>query len=146
MENRTLTIKRTLDAPIQLVWDAWTKAEHLVRWWGPKGMETQVITHDLRAGGAWKFIMKMSDGRDFIAEGEYQKILEPILLVTTANFRPMTEGVVLEIHLKEEAGKTQFTFHVIHETEEYCRQQEAMGFYNGWGSTFERLEELLKAS
>jgi len=34
---------------------------------------------------------------------------------------------------------------VIHPTEEYCKQQEAMGFYNGWVSTFDRLAELLQS-
>ena len=141
--NRTLTIERTFNAPVQLVWDAWTKPEHLVNWWGPKGMKTRVETHDLREGGAWKFIMKMPDGNDFIAEGVYEVIEAPNRLVTSANFRPMTEGVRLEVLLEAEGDRTRFTFNVLHPTEEYCKQQEAMGFYNGWGSTFDRLEELL---
>lgn len=142
-DNRTLTIERTFDAPIQLVWDAWTQPEHIVNWWGPKGMETRVEIHELKKGGQWKFIMRMPDGNDFIAEGEYQEIEGPNRLVTTANFRPMTVGVTLEVVLEAVGDKTNFTFNVIHPTEEYCKQQEAMGFYNGWASTFERLAELL---
>lgn len=145
-ENRTLTIERTFDAPIQLVWDAWTRSEHIVKWWGPKGMETRVEIHDFKVGGHWKFVMKMPDGRDFIAEGQYKEIEAPAKLVTTANFRPMTEGVVLEVLLQANGDQTQFTFNVVHPSEEYCKQQEAMGFYNGWGSTFDRLEELLNQS
>ncbi len=52
----------------------------------------------------------------------------------------MTEGVELQILLEKDGDSTHFTFHVIHETEEYCKQQEKMGFYNGWASTFERLK------
>lgn len=143
LANRTLTIKRTFEAPIQLVWDAWTQAERIAQWWGPKGMETKVIVHDFKVGGKWKYVMQMPNGGEFIAEGEYVEILAPNKLITSANFRPMTEGVVLEIHLKAEGAVTHFTFNVIHPTEEYCKQQEAMGFYNGWGSTFDRLAELL---
>ena len=142
-DNRTLTIQRTLAAPIDLVWEAWTNPEHIIKWWGPKGMETRIEAHELKPGGQWKFIMQMPDGSDFIAEGEYQEIDAPHKLVTSANFRPMTEGVTLEVILEAVGDKTQFTFNVIHPTEEYCKQQEAMGFYNGWGSTFDRLEELL---
>ncbi|MEM8999224.1 MAG: SRPBCC domain-containing protein [Bacteroidota bacterium] len=43
---------------------------------------------------------------------------------------------------KADGEQTQLTFHVIHDTEAYCKQEE-MGFYNGWGSTFDRLGELL---
>ena len=145
-ENRTLTIERTFNTPLQLVWDAWTRPEHIIKWWGPKGMDTKVEVHDFKVGGHWKYIMKMPDGRDFIAEGQYKEIEAPIKLVTTADFRPMTEGVVLEVILEEKGDQTQFTFNVVHQTEEYCKQQEAMGFYNGWGSTFDRLEELLTQS
>ncbi len=143
-DNRTLTIERTLNAPIQLVWDAWTQPEHIAKWWGPKGMDTQVEEHKLEVGGAWKFSMKMPDGSDFIAEGVYQELNPPNKMVTSADFRPMTEGVTLEVILKAEGDKTHFTFNVVHPSEEYCKQQEAMGFYNGWGSTFDRLAELVE--
>ena len=146
LESRTLTIKRKFDAPVQLVWDAWTKAEHISQWWGPKGMETRVVNHDLKVGGQWKYVMQMPNGSEFIAEGEYQEIDPPNKLITTANFRPMTEGVTMEILLEANEDKTDFTFNVIHPTAEYCKQQEEMGFYNGWGSTFDRLGELLQAS
>lgn len=34
-KNRTLTIKKTFDAPVKLVWEAWTEADQIVQWWGP---------------------------------------------------------------------------------------------------------------
>ena len=52
--NRTLTIERIFDAPRQMVWDAWTKAEHIAKWWGPKGVETKVEEHNFQEGGSWK--------------------------------------------------------------------------------------------
>ena len=142
-ENRTLTIQRTFNAPIALVWNAWTSAEHITQWWGPKGMETRVEFHELVVGGRWKYIMQMPDGSDFVAEGQYQEINAPNRLVTSADFKPMTEGVILEVILETQGSGTKFTFNAIHHSEEYCKQQEAMGFYNGWGSTFDRLEEML---
>jgi uncharacterized protein YndB with AHSA1/START domain len=51
--------------------------------------------------------------------------------------------VELETYFEADGEKTNFTFNVIHATPEYCKQQEEMGFYNGWGSAFERLEKLL---
>ena len=144
--NRTLTIKRTFSAPLSLVWEAWTQPEHIAQWWGPKGMETKIIEHDFREGGKWEYAMKMPNGSDFIADGVYSVISEMEKIFTSANFKPMTEGVEMQSHFEADGDKTNFTFHVVHETEEYCKQQEEMGFYNGWGSTFERLEEHLSAA
>ncbi len=138
--NRTLSLKRTFNAPIKLVWEAWTQPEHIAQWWGPKGMKTKIIAHNFSVGGAWKYAMTMPDGKEFIADGVYSEIVELQKIVTSANFKPMTEGVELQVLLEEDGNKTNFTFNVVHETEDYCKQQEKMGFYNGWGSTFDRLE------
>ncbi|MCG8308840.1 MAG: SRPBCC domain-containing protein [Cytophagales bacterium] len=143
--NRTLTLERTFNAPIKLVWEAWTQAEHITQWWGPKGMDVKVIEHDFRIGGKWKYVMSMPDGNEFIADGVYSEIVEHKKIVSSANFKPMTEGVILRVLFEENGAKTDFTFNVIHPTEEYCKQQEEMGFYNGWGSAFDRLEVFLSA-
>lgn len=139
--NRTLSLERTLNAPIELVWRAWTQPEHIAQWWGPKGMETQVIEHEFKVGGAWKYVMAMPNGSEFIAEGVYSEIVEFEKIVTSADFKPMTVGVELHVLLKAVGQTTHFTFQVVHPTEEYCRQQEEMGFMNGWGSVFDRLQE-----
>ena len=55
----------------------------------------------------------------------------------------MTEGVEIHVLFEADGNKTNFTFSVIHATIDYCNQQEEMGFYNGWGSTIERLDSLL---
>lgn len=145
LSRRILTLKRTFNAPIELVWEAWTKPEHLVRWWAPKGMEVKVVHHEFKVGGRWKYVIPMPDGSEFISEGVYSEIDAPKKLVTSADFKPVTEGVILQVLLEEAGNKTNFTFSVIHPTEEYCRQQEKMGFYNGWGTAFERLEQLVNA-
>ncbi len=144
LENRTITIERTFDAPLELVWEAWTQAEHIAKWWSPKGIETKVIMHNFKVGGKWKYIMPMPNGQEFIAEGEYKEIVPMEKIISTANFRPMTEGVEIHALFKAIDGKTDFTFKVVHPTEEYRIQQEKMGIMNGWGSVFERLSELLK--
>lgn len=141
--NRTLTIRKTFNVPIEAVWEAWTTAEHIAQWWSPPGMKLAVEKHDFRVGGTWRFSTPMPDGTPFVSEGKYL-VIEPMKrIVTTADFKPMTEGVELHV-VFEKAGKgTAFTFSVLHPTEEYCKQQEKMGFYNGWGSAFKRLEGIL---
>jgi len=143
IKDRTLTLKRTLSAPLKLVWEAWTQPEHIALWWGPKGMDTKVVEHDFRVGGKWKYTMEMPDGNEFISEGEYLVIVELEKIFSSANFKPMTEGVEIQALFEENGDKTNFTFNVVHPTEEYCKQQEKMGFMNGWGSVFDGLETYL---
>ena len=143
LSDRTLTIERTFDAPVRVVWDAWTQPRHITKWWAPKGMEVKVITHDFRPGGTWKYTMPMPDGSEFISEGIYREIVALERIVSSADFKPMTEGVELHTHFKADGAKTNFIFQVIHATPEYCKQQEEMGFYNGWGSALDRLSATL---
>ena len=143
LAKRTLTIRKTLDAPVELVWEAWTQAEHIVKWWAPKGMELKVVKHDFKVGGEWKYTMPMPDGTEFISEGVYSVIEVLKKIVTSANFRPMTEGVEMRTLFEKDGDRTHFTFSVVHPTEEYKMQQEKMGFYNGWGSAFTRLETVI---
>jgi uncharacterized protein YndB with AHSA1/START domain len=143
-DARTLSINRKFDAPVKLVWEAWTQPEHIVHWWGPKGMKINVIEHDFRVGGRWKYIMPMPDGSEFSSEGVYSVIVKYARIFSSANFKPMTEGVEIQALFEKDGNKTNFTFKVIHPTEEYCKQQEKMGFYNGWGSAFVRLEDFIK--
>ncbi len=139
LSKRVLTLKRTFDAPVELVWEAWTEPGHIAQWWGPKGMKTNVVEHDFRVGGKWKYVMAMPDGSDFVGDGVYLDIVRFEKILSTANFKPMTEGVELRAIFEKVGDKTNFTFSVVHPTEAYCKQQEKMGFYNGWGSTFDRL-------
>ncbi|MEM6342476.1 MAG: SRPBCC domain-containing protein [Bacteroidota bacterium] len=137
--DRTLTIERTLNAPLRLVWEAWSEPKHLANWWGPKGMAIEVLEFDFTVGGKWKFKMPMPNGQEFISEGVYSEIIPMEKIVTSADFKPMTVGVEMHMIFEAKGEQTQFTFHVVHETAEYCKQQEEMGFYNGWGAAFDRL-------
>ncbi len=143
--NRTLSLKRTFDAPVSIVWRAWTEPDHIAQWWGPKGMVVKVVEHDFKVGGKWKYTMDMPNGMEFITEGIYSEIEEFKKINSSADFKPMTSGVEIQALFEEDADQTHFTLNVVHPTEEYCRQQEKMGFYNGWGSTFDRLAGFVSA-
>jgi uncharacterized protein YndB with AHSA1/START domain len=145
LAKRTLTLKRTFDAPIDLVWEAWTKAEHIAQWWAPKMMKLTVVEHNFKVGGSWKYVMSMPDGTEFVSDGVYSEIIPMKKIVTTSNIKPMTEGTVISALFEAQGDKTMFTFSVLHPTEEYKLAQEKMGFYNGWGTVFDRLNDFVKS-
>ena len=144
-KTRTLTLNKTFNAPVKIVWEAWTNPGHVIQWWAPRGMKIDVVEHNFKVGGRWKYTMPMPDGSLFISEGQYLEIEPFRKIVTTADFKPMTEGVELHVLFGEDGEKTNFTFSVVHATEEYCRLQEKMGFYNGWNSAFDRMDAVIKS-
>ncbi len=142
LANRTLTIEKTFNAPVKVVWEAWTQTEHIVKWWAPKGMTIKVLEHNFNEGGKWKYSMPMPDGNEFISEGVYKEIVEFEKIITSADFKPMTNNVEMQVYFKADGEQTRFTFSVVHETAEYCKQQEEMGFYNGWGTVLNQFGEV----
>jgi uncharacterized protein YndB with AHSA1/START domain len=80
----TVRFQRAFNAPAQAVFDAWTSAEMLKRWW-PAGSdwETPVAEVDVRVGGRLRLVMRSPDGEQFGGRGEYVEITAPERLVFT---------------------------------------------------------------
>ncbi len=62
--DREVTIVRVVDAPQELVFQAFTEVRHLSRWWGPKGFTTTTRSFEFSVGGVWDFVMHGPDGTD----------------------------------------------------------------------------------
>ena len=74
--DRTLVITRVFDAPRHLVFEAWTKKEHLDRWCAPRGFATPHSAGDFRPGGAWESCMIAPDGTRHEVSGLYLEIVQ----------------------------------------------------------------------
>ena len=81
--NREIVISRILDAPRDLVWEAWTNPQHVANWWGPNGFTTTVEAMDVRAGGIWKHVMHGPDGVDYPNCCVFTEVLKPERIVFT---------------------------------------------------------------
>lgn len=77
--DRELLITRNLQAPRELVWDVWTKPEHLVHWWGPDGFTYTIHEMNVKPGGVWRFIMH-GPGMDFANRIVYKEVIKPEFL------------------------------------------------------------------
>ncbi|CAG7646023.1 hypothetical protein PAESOLCIP111_05081 [Paenibacillus solanacearum] len=65
---------RVINASPALVYEAWTKPEHLAQWWGPNGFTNTFHTFDLRPGGKWEFVMHGPNGVDYPNKSEFVEI------------------------------------------------------------------------
>jgi uncharacterized protein YndB with AHSA1/START domain len=68
---------RVLEAPRALVFRAFTHAEHLARWWGPKGFTNTFEEFEPQPGGVWRFVMHGPDGGRFQNEAVFEEIVPP---------------------------------------------------------------------
>lgn len=106
-----IVITRPFDAPRRLVFDALTKPELLMRWYGARGWNLIVCDVDLRVGGAWRFVSRGPGGAEMGQRGVYREIVRFDRLVYTEVFDDQSyAGESLVIHvLVERNGSTTLT-------------------------------------
>ncbi|TLV03731.1 SRPBCC family protein [Dyadobacter luticola] len=73
--DRELLITRTINAPIELVWEVWTQPEHISKWWGPNGFSTDISVMDVEAGGAWDLVMLSPDGTVYPNRSVFREVI-----------------------------------------------------------------------
>jgi uncharacterized protein YndB with AHSA1/START domain len=73
--DRELVISKTLNAPVELVWETWTKAEHIAKWWGPDGFTNTIQKMEVKPGGEWELVMHGPDGTDYKNKSIFKEIV-----------------------------------------------------------------------
>lgn len=79
--DREIVISRIIDAPRDLVFEAFTEVRHLSQWWGPEGFTTTTRAFEFRAGGEWVFMMHGPDGTDYPEWISWTEIVPPERIV-----------------------------------------------------------------
>ena len=75
--DREIVISRVIDAPREMVFEAFTEVRHLSRWWGPEGFTTTTRSFEFRVGGEWDFVMHGPDGTDYQESISWTEIVPP---------------------------------------------------------------------
>lgn len=135
----TLSLSRTFDAPRQLVWDAWTHREHLMRWFCPKDFSVLSFDADVREGGSWRSVMRGPDGSEYVHFGTYRELDAPQRIVLThaweQNHQEPPADTVITVTFAEHGGRTTMTFEQVGLATEASRDSHA----GGWGEAFDNL-------
>ena len=154
-DGNDLVLERTLDAPVELVWQAYTDPEHMKRWFAPKPYEVTELELDLTPGGIFRLRMVGPDGFD-TGHGVPGCVLEVIqrqkLVWTSAlgpGYRPNNMGEGCEafpftavITFADAGnGKTAYKAVALHKDAADRETHEKMGFQEGWGTVAGQLEE-----
>jgi uncharacterized protein YndB with AHSA1/START domain len=139
-----IVITRVFDAPAAILFDTWTKPEHVRNWYGLRSMKTTVVDIDLRVGGAWRWVQEADDGTEVAFSGVYNEIDPPGRLVYTEGFEAMPgPPLVVTLTFDEHDGKTTLTSHSPCPSVEVRDAILQSGMEYGVNETYERLDELL---
>ena len=158
--TRPFIISRTFDAPRDLMWKAWTDADRLARWFGPKGASIVHSKNDLRPDGTYHYGMKMPDGSMIWGKWVYREVVKPERLVFVNSFsdenggttrHPMAEDWPLEwlstITFTEEDGKTTVNVHWVPlnatDVERATFDAGHASMTGGWTGTLDKLDAYL---
>ncbi|MEX2206140.1 MAG: SRPBCC domain-containing protein [Myxococcota bacterium] len=138
-----LRLTRIFDAPRELVFAAWTRAEHAVHWFAPPGFRVTSCTMDLRVGGTWRSCMRWPDGSDHWQGGVFHEIVPPERLVFSYAWedergRPKHETIVT-VRLEPRGTKTALSFHQAVFESESSRSSHG----GGWNGSLDVLAEYL---
>jgi uncharacterized protein YndB with AHSA1/START domain len=121
MENRSntndreLLLTRTLNAPVKLVWEVWTKPEHLANWWGPNGFTNTISDMEVKPGGAFNLIMHGPDGTDYDNMSTYNEVVPFEKLVFEHTTYP---HILFTISFEAQGDKTLLRWHMLFDSAE----------------------------
>ena len=142
--EREVVITRTFNAPARIVFEAWTKAEHMQRWWVPKSAGITLLSCeiDLRTGGGYRFVFKhpVVAGETMAFFGTYVEVTPHSRLVWT-NDESGDQGQLSTLTLEEHDGKTRIVLHEVFPSG--AAYEAAKGSYDGMPESFAQLDELL---
>ena len=145
---KTVTITETFDADRDLVWDAYTKAELLDRWWAPKPFASRTKVMDFRMGGRRFYAMVSPEGGERWAVQRYTSITPKTNFkffnaFADENENPELPGSDWNFNFSEADGKTTVHISIYNESLERLERLIAMGFKEGFTATLGHLKELL---
>ena len=141
--GESLEVRKTIAAPREKVFDAWTRPEAVKHWFPPSGFEAAPTDIDLRPGGTWRWgVRHLPDGEPFWATGTFEVVDPPKRLVYTWIWSTRKDGkttrVTVDFH--DRSGKTEVVLRHDRFPDVNMRNEHQQG----WTHCFEQLEEYLK--
>lgn len=148
---KTVRFTRTIKAPLRLVWEVWTKAEHLRHWFSPNGFTVEGVESDPRPGGIFKLIMVPHDttgvgGGGFWSVGRYLEV-EPMRRIVVRAGGEGADGALMFEVINTAEFEEQGDVTLVHVTSDIIAIYDASigepamkGMDEGWKQTLDRFE------
>ena len=148
-DDHTVTIERSFEAPLDPVWDAFTKAEILDRWWAPKPYASRTKHMDFKVGGSRFYAMVGPDGQEAAWQvQQYTSITPKSNFKYLSAFADKDENLQLpgsnwDLSFSEENGSTIVSIAIHNDSLERMERMIEMGFKEGFSMGLDQLDEVL---
>ncbi len=141
--DREVVVTRTVDGPARLVFEAFTKAELLRRWWVPKSMGMTLVSCevDARVGGTYRLTFDVGGPEPMAFFGTYVEV-EPHSRLAWTNEEGGEDGPVTTVTFEETDGRTLVVLRETHPSKE-ALDAAGTGAAEAMLETFDQLDELL---
>ena len=139
--DRELVVTRTFNAPVRIVFEAWTKPELFMQWWAPKstGMSLLSCEMDVRTGGGYRVAFGADASTAMAFFGKYLEVIPNARLVWTNE--ESEDAAVTTVTFEEKDGKTLLVLHELYPSKEALAANR--GAEDAMPEQFEQLDELL---
>jgi uncharacterized protein YndB with AHSA1/START domain len=140
-----ITIERIFAASPDLVFRAWTSAEHLKHWFCPEGYSVPDAHVDFRAGGRFDLCMRSTQGQDHWMKGNYTEIVRNSRLGFESRVgpdeRPLFHVKTLVTFEEEQGGSTRVVIRQSYTALDEAALPMIQGASRGWAQTLDRLQK-----
>jgi uncharacterized protein YndB with AHSA1/START domain len=149
LENHKIFVQRNFNAPLDLVWRAWTEKEILDEWWAPRPWQSKTTFMNFEEGGKRVYAMVSPEGQEFWSVQKYISISAKSNFKMFNAFADKDENLQLpgsdwDISFSEENGTTKLSVEIYNESLERMQQMIEMGFQGGFAMAHNNLDEVLE--
>ncbi|MBN9615748.1 MAG: ATPase [Acidobacteriales bacterium 59-55] len=141
---KQIVLTRVFNAPLGLVFDAFTKPDLLRRWFGPRDWSLIVCEVDFRVGGGFRFILRSPEGNQMGMRGTYREINAPYRSAHTEIFDDLPGESEVITELTQRDGTTLLTATITYTSREIRDAIIRSGMEHGAAESYDRLAELLE--
>jgi uncharacterized protein YndB with AHSA1/START domain len=142
MDPNSVEIKRVLPADPSIVFEAFSVANQLARWWGPAGFTIPSLDFDPRAGSTYRIEMQPPEGGAFHLTGEFREVHPPVRLAFTFVWEdpdPDDVETLAELSFRELGESTE----VVLTQGRFKTEARRELHRNGWMDSFDKLEQFI---
>jgi uncharacterized protein YndB with AHSA1/START domain len=147
-DPESIVMTRIIDAPRSRVFEAWTRAEHLGKWYAPKGFTITDCAAEARPGGVFRMRWRAPWGGTFGIRGEYREVVPQVRLVIACTLEDEQRATSLEeiinVDFESSGSRTKLLINSTARASGAHAASMLAGLQKGWTQTVDRLGVLVE--